>query len=204
MKLYSLLRAIAYWPFQLAFLFRAKYVNRPLVPKEGPLVICCNHISMMDPAFLVCVTKRKIRFMAKAEAFEGRFLGWFLRCVGAFPIRRGEADLEAVKTSLRILKEGGVLGIFPEGHRQKPGKPRDEAHGGFVMLAAKTGATILPMAITGKNGRIRPFSKVVVKCGDPIPADQLGLTTKNNEEYKRVAKDIMDGIYKMKETIDFA
>lgn len=203
MKLYSFLRAVAYVPFHFAFLFRVRYIDRKFVPQEGPLIICCNHLSVIDPAFLVCITKRRVRFMAKAEAFRGRFGGWFLRCVGAFPVRRGKADVEAIKTSLRILKEGGILGIFPEGHRQRPGAPRDETQAGLVMLAAKTNATILPVALTGAEGRIRPFRKVVVRCGQPIPADQLGLTAKNNDEYKRVSKEIMDKIYEMKATIDF-
>lgn len=201
--LYSILKYLLYIPYHLFFLFRVRYIGRKNMPKDGPVVVCCNHISLMDPVFVICLFRRRIRFMAKAEAFKNPFMNWFLRNAGVFPIRRGEADIEAIKTAMRILKDGGVLGIFPEGHRQRPGEPRGESQAGGIMLAAKTNATVLPVAITGKDSRIRIFRKVVIKCGEPIPCDQLGLKAKSNEEYKRVSKEIMDKIYALKAEIDF-
>lgn len=173
------------------------------MPKEGPVIVCCNHISAADPLFLACLFKRKIRFMGKAEVFKGKFLNWFFRSAGVFPVKRGEADLEAVKTALRILKGNEVLGIFPEGHRQSDDEPRDAAQAGIAMFAAKTKATVLPVAITAKNNKIKAFGKVVIKCGEPITYEQLGFKAMNNEEYKRVSGEIMDKIYEMKVEIDF-
>lgn len=202
MFLLSFLKFVGYIPFNLVYLFRTKYIGGKNMPKEGPVIVCCNHISAADPLFLICLFKRQIRFMGKAEVFKGRFLNWFFRNVGVFPVKRGEADLEAVKTSIRILRNNEVLGIFPEGHRQSDDNNRDEAHPGVAMFAAKTKATVLPVAITAKNNKIRAFSKVVVKCGEPISYEELGFNGLNNDEYKRVSKEIMDRIYKIKAEID--
>lgn len=203
MKMYSFLKFIGIIPFNLAFLFKVKYIGGKKMPKEGPVIVCCNHLSVMDPVFLVCMFKRKIRFMCKAEAFKNKFASWFLHSMGVFPIKRGEADMDAVKTSLRILKGGEVLGIFPEGHRQTDMENRDAAHPGVAMFAAKTKATVLPVAITGKNNKISVFKRIVVKCGEPITYDELGFKNFNNDEYKRISSEIMDRIYEMKSEIDF-
>ena len=203
MWLYTVMKIIGIIPFNLAFLFRVRYLCAKNMPKEGPVIVCCNHISVMDPLFLICMFGRKIRFMGKAEAFKGKFANWFLRNSGVFPVKRGTADIEAVKTSIRILKSGGVLGIFPEGHRQVHGAERDTAKAGIAMFAAKTKATVLPVAISAKKGKVSFFKKVVVKCGEPITFEQLGFREFNNEEYQRVSEQIMDKIYSIKSEIDF-
>lgn len=199
---YSVIKALGYPLFHLLFLFRVRYIGKENMPKEGPVIVCCNHLFALDPCFLIAMFRRKISFMAKEELFRHKFANWFLRKMKVFPVSRNEADVDAVKTSLRTLKNGEVLGIFPEGHRQQEGRERDVPHGGTVMFAAKTKATILPVTITGTNGRVRLFHKVIVKCGKPIPYEELGLVSADKAEYNRVSAEIMAQIYKTKDELD--
>lgn len=103
--------------------FRLRKFGRENIPKEGPAILVCNHLRMMDTACIIAFSPRKVCFMAKKELFENPFLRAVLTSIGTFPISRGEADLSGIRTALRILKEGGLLCIFPEGHAQQ-GAPR--------------------------------------------------------------------------------
>ena len=107
-----------------------------------------NHLSMLDPILVGAVIPRPICFMAKEELFRYPVLGRILRWVHAFPVRRGEPDREAIQYALRRLREGQVVGIFPEGTRSPDGRLL-ELQGGTALLALKSGAPILPVAITG-------------------------------------------------------
>lgn len=117
-----------------------------LVPRHGPGIVVCNHISAVDPAILVGVLPRPIVLMSKAENDRG-ILKLFLALVGAFTVRRGKADRRALWMAQRTLAGGRLLGIFPEGTRHQDGL--GAAHGGAVLLALKTGAPIIPVALTG-------------------------------------------------------
>jgi len=199
---YTVCKIIGILPLELLYFFRIRCIGKEKIPKKGALVVCCNHLSAMDPVFLMLKFRRHIRFIAKAEAFKTKIGGWFLRGMGAFPVHRGEADVDAVKTALRTLKEGGVLGVFPEGHRQKQGKPHDSPHSGAVMFAAKTKATVLPITITGEGGRVRFLHRVTLYIGDPVPFENLGLQANNKEEYARVTNELMETIYARKAALD--
>lgn len=109
-----------YW-----LLFPYKVVGREHVPKEsdGPVILCCNHQSYLDPVYLLMSQKRHIYFMAKAELMKGRLGHWFFANVmGVFPVKRGTGDTGAIDTAVQLVKEGKMMGIFPEGTRSRDGK----------------------------------------------------------------------------------
>ena len=131
---------------------------------EGPVIIAPNHTSILDAPMLLSITRRKIRSMGKAELFQNKLLGGILRAAGAFPVHRGTNDITAIKTALRTLKDGGVFAIFPTGTRVKSGEAA-EAKSGVALIAAKSGAPIIPVAIC--NG-YRAFRKVTIRIGEPM------------------------------------
>lgn len=165
--LLTILRPIIY------LLFPYKMIGRNNIPSDDqPYVVCCNHISMVDPVFLLLAFKRPVYFMAKEELFKNRFAGWFWRTFfGVFPVGRGKGDSGAVTTSIDILENGGLLGIFPEGTRSKDGT-LGPAKSGTALIVAKTQALVFPCAVFAKNGRVRLFHKTTVVFGAPLtPAD---------------------------------
>jgi cytidylate kinase len=165
------------------------------VPRHGPLIVVSNHLNNADPPLLGAALPRRLRFMAKQELFETRF-GVFMRWFGAFPVRRFEADLTALRQAQAIVNEGGALAMFPEGHRSRTsgwGPP----HPGTALIALRTGAPLLPVAITGTE-RIRsplilfrkPPIRVVV--GEPFTLPAARRVT--SEAVQAGAEEIMHRI----------
>lgn len=154
--LYSIVRAIL--GVLANALFRVKVTGASNIPSEGPVVICANHISWWDPVIVCFAVKRKVHFMAKKELFKNPVLAYLLRKVHAFPVNRGKQDLGAIKAGLSVLKNGEVLGIFPEGTRQRNGDRLGEMRAGAALFAIKTGAAVVPAAIRGTYKIGRPIS----------------------------------------------
>jgi len=150
--------------------FRVRRLGREHIP-EGSLILAANHRSFLDPFVIGCCLPRPIYFVAKRELFRNPLIGWFLNCLGAFPVRRGESDEESVETALALLDRGQAIVIFPEGTRIRAGslaKPKR----GVGRLALESGAPVVPIAVTGseraRSGlKIRPV-KVHVRCGAPL------------------------------------
>lgn len=124
---------------------RLKVEGTENIPKDGPLVIASNHLSLLDPPVLGTAATRKVHFMAKEELFVP-VLGTIYKILGAFPVRRGGADRAAIKHGIDILESGQVLAIFPEGTRSKTGE-LGKAQPGALMMASKAKATIVPACI---------------------------------------------------------
>jgi glycerol-3-phosphate dehydrogenase (NAD(P)+) len=169
---------ILLWPVFLLY-FRFERHGREHIPREGPLLFAANHRSFSDPFFIGICIRRPLRYVAKVELFDKRWKARLLVALGAFPVRRGESDEMAMETARIILEQGGVVGIFPEGTRVRPG-PLGEPKSGVGRLALQTGAPIVPVAITGtediRDGwRIRP-RKVRLRFGRaltfPRPVDR--------------------------------
>lgn len=163
---YSFIRAFIY---VLAKIFlRLEISGTENIPLNGPVVIASNHVSLLDPPIIGVASSRKIHFMAKQELFVP-ILGSIYRTLGAFPVRRGAADRNAIKYGIDLLLAEKVLAIFPEGTRSKNGQ-LGKAEPGALMMAGKARAVIIPTAVSGTNlrssGRIWP--KVKVKFGKPI------------------------------------
>lgn len=169
------------------------------IPKEGPLVIASNHLSLLDPPVIGTAATRKVHFMAKQELFVP-ILGDIYKILGAFPVRRGGADRAAIKHGIEILQSSQVLAIFPEGTRSKTGK-LGKAEPGALMMASKAMATIVPCCVIGtdfqRQGRIWP--KVTVRFGKPMyfPADAVV----NKELLHNMTEDLMQRIAQLQEGV---
>src|SRR3954466_16153281 len=156
-------------PFLLAF-FRTQRVGREHVP-DGAVVLASNHRSFLDPFIVGICLNRPVYFVAKKELFDKRLTGWFLNCLGAFPIRRGESDEESVETARQILARGDALVIFPEGTSTLEGS-LGQAKRGVGRLALESGAPVVPVAVHGTERARRGWRlgrvKVKVRMGRPL------------------------------------
>lgn len=170
--------------------------GRGNIPSSGPLLVVSNHLNNADPPILSAgLAQRRVRYMAKIELFKYPF-GVVPRLYGAFPVRRFEADLAAMLNAERILKRGGVLGMFPEGTRSRTGflgKP----HPGTALIALRAGATVLPCSITGTEQLGNPFNvlrkpKITVRIGQPIPLEAIRRPSEEqvNELTERIFSEI--------------
>ena len=141
-------------------------------PPPGGMILVANHLSLIDPPLLSACVERHVTFMAKAELFDNFLLGRLCRWWGAFPVRRGEPDREAYTHALKVLRDGRLLGLFPEGTRSK-GEGLRRAHVGTAMIAVRSGAPLLPAAITGSE-RVAGFwdifgrPRIRVHVGQPF------------------------------------
>jgi 1-acyl-sn-glycerol-3-phosphate acyltransferase len=141
------------------------------VPRNGPLIVVSNHLSMVDPPLLSASIPRRIVFMSKEELFRswGRV---FVRAFGAFPVHRGTLDREAIRQAMRVLNNGQVLGIFPEGGRNKS-HALEKAELGAALIALRSGAPILPVGISGTENVKGPRMifrqpRITVTIGQPF------------------------------------
>jgi 1-acyl-sn-glycerol-3-phosphate acyltransferase len=146
--LYPSVRACAMVMLRLWFRVRVSGVDH--IPARGPAIIAPNHKNLLDPLFVAIVTRRHVRYMAKVELFGGP-LAWLLPRLGAFPVRRGGADAEALSTARSILSSGGVVVVFAEGTRVQQPDVLGAPHHGAGRLALQTGAPIVPAALGGTS-----------------------------------------------------
>ena len=145
-----------------------KIVGLENMPAEGPVILAVNHQSLWDPIVAGSSLPRKVSFMAKEELFTIPILGNIFRKMGAFPVKRGQGDMNAIRHSLALLKEGGVLGLFPEGTRSKDGELK-KGLPGMVFLMEKSKATVVPLKMFGtRNLLTRGWGKIVVVVGKPM------------------------------------
>ncbi|MFC4808469.1 lysophospholipid acyltransferase family protein [Paenibacillus sp. GCM10023250] len=158
--LYSICRSLLRIIYAVLFRFEATGLEN--IPPTGPVVLCSNHISLLDPPTVGTPVNRKVHYMAKAELFAVPLFGPFIRSLGAFPVKRGGVSKEAIRTAIGLLKEGKVMGIFPEGSRSAGDGAGKK---GAAMIALRSGATVIPVAIIGKY---RIFRKMSIKYGKPI------------------------------------
>jgi 1-acyl-sn-glycerol-3-phosphate acyltransferase len=176
---YWLLKYIFLGPL-LAILGRPKIEGLEYVPQSGPAILASNHLAVMDSFYLPLVVRRRITFLAKSEYFTGTgFKGWlsrwFFTAVGQVPIDRSSADTAqaALDTAERVLGEGKLLGMYPEGTRSPDGRLY-KGKTGLARLALETGVPVIPVAMIGTN-KVNPpgtsmlrFGKVTVRFGKPM------------------------------------
>lgn len=173
-------------------LYRARSTDAELVPGAGPAILAPNHFSAMDHFFCGIYLRRRVRFMAKSQLFKGP-LGWVLQHGGAFPVRRGQRDEEAIETALQILRSGGVVVIYPEGGRSRTAAVGRHARPGVGRLALESGAPVIPVAIHGSLWvrtwtRLR-FPSVQIRYGSPLRFRQRQHSTR--DEQQAVADEVL-------------
>jgi 1-acyl-sn-glycerol-3-phosphate acyltransferase len=149
--------------------YRIETIGLENFPKEGGVLLCSNHIDNLDPPVVGITAPRPVHFMAKEELFSVLLLGKIVPHLNAFPVKRGMSDREALRKGLNILKEGKVLGLFPEGTRSKNGElGKGLAGAGFFAL--RTEAKVVPCAIIGPY---KSFHSLKVVYGKPISMQEL-------------------------------
>ena len=159
-------------------LFFMKIEGRENVPKDRNCILMGNHQCLLDPVTLaLCVPDREIHFMGKKELFENKALGWIFRQVHGFPVDRGNMDMGAIRTAMGVLKEGEMLGIFPEGTRSRTGHMLPLL-GGASLLALKSGCDVVPIYI---EGSYKPFQRMIVHVGRPVEMADLRAGRMNRE-----------------------
>jgi 1-acyl-sn-glycerol-3-phosphate acyltransferase len=172
--LYALVRGIVSPLFRLYF--RMHVSGAEHIPPEGPAILAPNHKSFWDSFFIGVCTRRHLRFMAKTELIEARY-GRLLVRLGAFPVRRGQADEDALETARVILRQGGLLALFPEGTRVRDPDNLGHPRRGAGRLALESGAPLVPCAITGTEkifrGGIPVPRRVQVAFSAPISVSEL-------------------------------
>ena len=180
----------------MCLIFRIEVSGSDNIPKDGPFILCANHISAWDAPLLQVFIKRRIYFMAKDELFHMFFVGLVMKLIKAIPVKRTGSDITAIKTSMKVLKNGECLGIFPTGQREKV-KGEGEANGGVALLALKTKAPVVPVHI---NADYRIFSRVKMTIGTPKVYELSDDKVKADaEDIERMGKEIYSSILSLRE-----
>ena len=194
--LYAFLKPIAVALMRL--LFRLSSRGREHIPMTGPVLLVANHASLLDPPLVGGMVPRQVSFMAKEELFRVPLLGALIRRLNARPVRREGADAGALRTSLRVLQDNGVLLVFPEGTRGPEGTLR-EPKAGVGMLAVLSGAPVVPVLIEG-SGRAWPRgqrlprpAKVTVTFGPPKVFERKDAEGRKTD-YGAVSREMMAAI----------
>lgn len=185
-----ILKALVYLIFNLK-------VHNPenLDNTEGAYIVCGNHISMIDPVILAVSTKRQIHFMGKKELFENKFLAFIFRNLGAFPVDRQGISLSAIKSSISVLNNNGILGIYPEGTRIQGGYDENNAKPGIAMIAKKANVKIIPVYI---EGPYKFRGKIEIFFGKEKDYFENYTGKANSEVYTEIGKQILKDIYNLR------
>ena len=167
------------------------------IPKDGAFILAANHVSNWDPPFLGTFIDREINYMGKEELFKNPIMAKICRWLHVFPVKRGAADKTAIKTAIKILKDGKCFGIFPEGTRSKTGK-LGKAESGISLIAAMTKSKIIPAAIVNTEkifSSEKKFPRLAVIYGKPM---KFSGSTKDKEALENFAQEIMSEIANLK------
>lgn len=175
-RVYRVLKVLA--RIVLAVLRRWEVRGRDNLPASGGIVLVANHVSNWDPVVIICAFERKVHFMAKSVLFKIPVISYAVRSSGAFAVHREKSNRQAIRTAVKLLEEGEVVGVFPEGTRSHTGEML-KPHLGAAMLAFKAGVPMLPIAVSGTRG---VFGKVKVRIGKPVACHVAGKAGKGDLE----------------------
>lgn len=166
--------------------YHPKILGKEKIPKDGALIFVGNHKHVMDQNAVIIVNKRPVRYMAKKEYFDGKF-AWFFKAAGCISVNRSIRDEAAVEDAIKELEEGGCVGLFPEGTRNKTDAFLLPFKFGAVSMAKKTKATLVPFGVSG-DYKFRSKNLTYI-FGDPIPYDDD--LAKANEKIEKAIGDLM-------------
>lgn len=189
MTFYDFAKSVVYGVFKPWY--RIEAIGVEDFPKEGGVLLCANHIHNFDPLVVGIMAPRPVHYMAKEEIFSVPILGNIVRKCNAFPVKRGFSDREALRTGLKLLKDGHVFGLFPEGTRSKTGEI-GKGLSGAGFFALRTTALVVPCAIIGPY---KSFRKLKVVYGQPIDMDEM---RKEKASAEQVTELIMSKIDKLR------
>jgi len=192
--IYELVSKLFVFPIY-KFVFKGHLIGRDNIPQKDSFIMVSNHGSLLDPPLLGHALGRNISFMAKAELFRIPFLGFIIKACGAYPVKRGIADKNTIKTACKKLSDNNSIGIFIDGTRQKNGRVNKPKQGA-ALLAFKNQKLLLPVAIVNSHRLIRfryfipSFSKIVIKVGKPVQPPQ----SSSRHDLNSVTMDLQDKI----------
>lgn len=183
--------------FWYGLILRTRVIGSENIPASGAFILAANHVSNWDPPFLGTFIDREICYMGKEELFRNPVMAWVCRSLHVFPVKRGAADKSAIKTAVKLLRDGKCFGIFPEGTRSKTGK-LGRAEAGVSLIAAMTKAPVIPAAIVNTEkifSRAEFLPRLAVVYGAPI---KFTGSTKDKDSLDAFAQEIMSAIAKLK------
>jgi len=192
--IYELVSKLFVFPIY-KFLFKGSLIGRDNIPQKDSFIMVSNHGSLLDPPLLGHALGRNISFMAKAELFKIPFLGFIIKACGAYPVKRGIADKNTIKTACKKLSNDNSIGSFIDGTRQKNGRVNKPKQGA-ALLAFKNQKLLLPVAIVNSHRLIRfkffipMFSKIVIKVGKPVQPPQ----SSSRDDLNSVTMQLQDKI----------
>ena len=191
--LWNTIRAVARMLF--AVLLNVRVQGRKNLPARGPFIIASNHLSWTDVPLIPAYLPYKVVSMAKEEAFHSN-VGWLVRFMGAFPVKRGEGDRQAIRAADEQLKKGRVFFIFPEGTRSKT-HTLAKGHAGLGMIALRSGVPVVPVAIWGSEHALKKFRpRVNISFGPPITLKPRGAKI-TREDIDESTEQVMRSIASM-------
>ena len=167
------------------FYYKPTLIGKENIPKEGPIVIACNHKHLYDQCLAIIATKRGIHYMAKKEYFDNKKVAWFFKAAGCIPVDRSKKDKNSVNLAMQVLNDKGAIGIFPEGTRNKTKEFLLPFKFGAVSLASKTDAYIVPCGLTG-DYKFRS-KNLTIRFGKPFKVGD-DLEKANDKLYKEIEK----------------
>lgn len=194
MKLYASLKKLLSGLFK--WIYNLNIVDADNVPDENAYVVVCNHISLGDVIILGVACKRQIYFMAKKELFKIPLLSGLIKVLGAFPVDRKGNPTSAIKTSIRYLKEGKIVGLFPQGTRSRNISVEDtEFKSGAAFAAYKSQSGVIPAFIKTKNQKFKFFGRTDIIFGKPVPYEALGFSEGGKDELDNATQIIKDAVF---------
>jgi len=203
---------IVFWLIQFILrllfniLYRVEKIDLDKVPKEGKFILCSNHISYLDPVVIGAYIPRCVYFMAKKELYNIKFLGSLVTFLNAFPVNRRTLDRKTISISFDVLKNGNILGLFPEGTRSTDGILR-KGKKGMGFIAAYTKTPIIPVALSGANKIIQKprkrifFPKIKLIVGDVIDVSDILKKYSKKESISVIVDKTMEEIGKIYDII---
>ena len=186
--IYNLIKPI--YTILLKIIFRPQVIGKENIPQSGPLIFAGNHKHAVDPTMVMMSTNRVVHYMAKEELFKGLH-GILFGKMGLIKIHRGKSNPQAVIEAEKILKDGGTVGIFPEGTRNKGKEELLKFRYGAIRIAQKTNSPILPFAIRNKYKLFR--KSVVIEFGKPIEVNNMEIEEANEYLRNEVLKLLRNG-----------
>ena len=183
-------------------LYRVEVVHPENEPAEGGYLLCANHMSNSDVVVIAACMRKPVYYMAKSELFKVPLVGPLIRAFGAFPVKRGTADVGAIRTAVRLLNEGEAVGYFPQGRRYAGVDPKTtEIKHGAGLIVYRAQARVLPVFLSAKGYKIRMFRKTKLIIGKPVPYEELPYREGTTDEMHAASSEIFQRILELEETV---
>jgi 1-acyl-sn-glycerol-3-phosphate acyltransferase len=197
---YAIIRKIAKPIIRTAFSVKVEGLEH--VPAKGPAIILSNHSSFLDAIMLGVFPKRYIWYMTKSSQYENNFLRWFLKLAKSFPVRRYTTDVLAVRNAIRVVQQGHILGIFPEGERSWDGRMLPFKQGAMRLVLA-LGQPVIPVGISGAYGLMPRWTHkikrvpVTIRFGRPIRLDHIPIPRQTKDHIKQTSVELKKEILQL-------